>query len=329
MQETANQQEADAKRLLPSIQSVEGAVWAAFSASWLSLRLYIGGARLDAWIVAPTASFAVVTLVLSAVLPLYVREFEKKFFQHAFGAWLASVSLALDAATSKGAQQAFLADPWLSVASVALSAAFATVQMLAAAGAAGNAMFAGQGGLWVDSYFLLVTAAQACAFRSSQPGAAALIIAFNVMSVWGLGARMWKLPEHVSVGAVSLHAFLEIARYALHVVTLITAAAAAYLADTTTFGLLVLSVPGLAAGALQLAQAVRPAEQVGAGSSEPSAPTEEVIARTNQGEMAARATQGEITARVTQGDMAARLPQGDALLFARTRTLTARAKKAL
>lgn len=310
------QEESTKRTQLPSIQSVEGAVWAAFSASWLSLRLYISSARLDSWILAPTACFAVVTLGLGAGLPNYVRHFEQKLFQHSFGAWLASVALALDVSTSRGAQRAFLADPWLSVASVALSVAFATVQMLIAAGAAGANMFAGQNHLWIDSYFLLVTAAQACAFRAAQPGAAGLIVALNVISVWGLGARMWKLPDHVSVGLVSLQSFLEIARYSLHVVALVTAATAAYLADTTTFGLLVMSVPGLLAGALQVAEGVtqKPilTQDEPAESAEPSAPTEEALRRAEQGQVATAFPQ-----------------QGDALLFARTRTLTARGKKAL
>lgn len=301
---------------LPKIQSVEGAVWAAFSASWLALRLYLGSARLDAWIIAPTASFALVNLGLGAGLPNFVRHFEEKFFQHAFGAWLAAVAMALDVSTSKSAHKALLADPWLSVASVALSMAFSTIQMLIAAGAAGGRMFVGQNHLWTDSYFMLVTAAQACAFRASQPAAAGVVVALNVISVWGLGARMWKLPDHVSIGLLSLQAFLEIARYSLHVVALITAAAAAYLAETTTFGLLLLSVPGLFAGALQLAGEVtqKPilAQEEPVESSEPSAPTEEAIRRAEQPQVAARFPQ-----------------QGDALLFARTRTLTARGKKAL
>jgi hypothetical protein len=307
---------AEEKRQRPSIQAVEGAVWAALSASWLALRLSLGPARLDAWIVAPTACFAVVTLAMSAALPQYTRQVEEKFFQCAFGAWLASLCLALDASTSRGAQEAFLNDPWLSVASVALSTAFATVQMLAAAGAAGDRMFAGQQDLWLDVYFLLVTAAQACAFRNSQQGATGVVIALNVFSVWGLGARMWKLPDQVNIGLVSLQTFLEIARYSLHVVTLLTALAAAYLANTTTFALAAVSVPGLFAGALQLAESItkKPVlpQEPPSENHEPSAPTEAEIRRAEQ----------------AQGQTAARFTQGDALLFARTRTLTTRLKRA-
>jgi len=241
-----------------SAYSVEGAVWAAFTWSWLSLRLYVSPADLDAWILAPGSCFAVVSLALCCTFPLQSGKIEASFFQVAFGTWLACLVAVVELGTTTAARQRYLPDPWLSVASLAVSLAFCTVQTLLSAASVAPDFFVDPRHLWADTYLLLATAFYAALFRETQLAASAAVLAANLLAMASLGAKLWKLPANAIVGTVTVQVFLESFLFASQLAALIAALGGAYAAGMTSFALLALSLPATAAVTARLARAIAP-----------------------------------------------------------------------
>lgn len=241
-----------------SAYAVEGAVWAAFTWSWLALRLYLSTAHLDAWILAPGSCFAVVNLALCCVFPSQSRRIETTFFQVAAGTWLACLAAVVELGTTTAARQRYLPDPWLSVASLAVSLAFCTVQTLLSAASVAPDLFADPRHLWADTYILLATAFYAALVREAQLAASAVVLVANLLAMASIGAKLWKLPAGAVVGTVTVQVFLESSLFASQLAALIAALGGAYAAGMTSFALVALSVPATATVTTRLARAIAP-----------------------------------------------------------------------
>lgn len=305
-----------------SAYAVEGAVWAAFTWSWLSLRLFLSPANLDGWILLPGSCFAVISLVLCCAFPSQSRRIEASLFQVVAGTWLACLAAVVELGTNTAACQRYLADPWLSVASLAVSLAFCTVQTLLSAASVAPDLFADPRHLWADAYLLFATAFYAALVRETQVVATAVVLALNLLTMACLGAKLWKLPAGAVVGTVTAQVFLESSLFASQLTALIAALGGGYAAGMTSFALLTLSIPATATITVRLARAVAPS----AATRQPrdpapaaEGPSEEPVQPSAPPEPPARVA---LPAMLPVGGIS-----GDALLFGRAKPMAKILKK--
>jgi len=311
-----------------SAYAVESAVWGCFTGSWIALRNMASAAVLDTLVVIPGACLAICSLLICSVTPTRSPAIESSVAQMNFGTWLASVCHVVEVSTNALARKRILADPYLSMASLGISLALSTIQMLISASSVSPNLFHTELSLWADIYLVLVTAFQAGLLGEMYTGSAVVIVLLNMASLFALMCKIWlhdtgslfRVDARRVVGPITFEALIEILLFCLQSLTWISAMASAYSAGTTAYALAIVSLPAIGVLIARLVRAIRSPRviepeviNVGPEADQPSAPSEAQV-RTA---LPAQPATLQFSSKST----------GDALLFSRTRPLAGRLKK--
>lgn len=233
-----------------SIYTVEGAVWACLSVSWLAIRLSASRSPLDESAVVLAAALAL-TNFACASLSTDSKNAQRLYFQVVFAAWVSLAYQVADCLSVPALSDKYLNSPGLghffSVFSVAVSLALLTVQMLVAGAAVPDVLW--QGTEWTDVLVALAALFQACAFhghpQSAEYAISVLIIimSFSILALTCV-CSLVVFPLSSGIGSLSVDQILQISSISLKVVCSGFALGLAYSSGSATWALpLVLLVP--------------------------------------------------------------------------------------
>jgi len=230
-----------------TIYAVEGAVWAALTAAWISLRLAMAASLADQSMLVSAALLSVFHLILSSALSDSPKT-EEAYFNAVLPIFIAYAALVGDAAVSPArVDRAFFGGLALFLVPAAVSLAFLTVQtLLAAAAASRDGSPWKPEAMWLDGAILLTTAVQACLFQQHQLGIASTLLGLHIGFIVSLGARLWKFSPDTMLGSISMPYFLEILHCCLIGVICALAIGGAYDSGTTVWALIVVLAPLMA-----------------------------------------------------------------------------------
>jgi hypothetical protein len=270
------------------IYTIEAAVWAALTFSWISLRAFLAGASLDAVVTCPPAALGLLYLALLVTSGGSAKDIKSCYFQTLFGFWMATLTLSLDLASSPLAWKSFLRDPYFSLASVAVSQSFSTVQVLLAGAGASPDPFKAARGAWADVYVASSTVLQACCQSRAESSLQYFLLFLSGACVTCVVTRSVAAPLVLPGNNEIAHLAVESVLFASQMAAVISTLACAYYGQATVFALLIAS--GLATATLCLRftafvtgqgqQVTHPTGQAGEGDDAytPSAPPQSSVA---------------------------------------------------
>jgi hypothetical protein len=239
-----------------TIYAVEGVVWAALEAGWISLRLAMADSLLDQSILAAAALLSVFHLLLSSALGDSPKT-EEAYFNAVLPMWITYAALVGDAAVAPARlDRALFGGLTLFLVPAAISLAFLTVQtLLAAAAASRDGPLWRPEGMWLDGSILLLTAAHACI--SNPPsvglGLSSTVLSLHILFLGSLGARLWEFDvEQHHVGSITAQYFLEIVHLCLIALICIITVVESYISGTTVWALILALAPLVALSVVRL-----------------------------------------------------------------------------
>lgn len=308
-----------------SSYAVEESVWGVLGLCWLALRANISMCNADIYIVVRSCAFSILNVLTCSIIPMQARKLEIFFFQMTFGTWLAALVVVMEVSSIERVSQAVLNDPYLSMSSMSVSFAWLTVLMLMTGAAVSPDTWKCQPrNLWADIYVVEVATFHACLVRAVQPGGFYVALVLNILALVCVCIKQWGFAQDLKIGNIFVNTLLELVSFSFEMALLITVIAMAYSYSTTSFALVVFSIPAVVVFAARLATSfmapvkptamepstrdvpnVQPAEP--APHPVPSEPTSKSLSHPFQ----------HANLRIT----------GDALLFGRTRTLQSKLKK--
>ena len=151
------------------IYSIEGAVWGALTAAWVSARLALAPSATDYATLISAVSASVVNLVASSTLA-NSEEVHAAYFNIVFSLWITYAyvvtevgSAVSDARTSL--EKSFFGGMYLPLIAAAISLSFLTVQMLIAAAAIHQRLW--ESLAWLDIAIVFINTAQASVWKQS------------------------------------------------------------------------------------------------------------------------------------------------------------------
>ena len=239
-----------------TIYSVEGAVWACLTISWLVARLSLSKSPLEESVLIAGAALALGNLLCGS-LANDREQGERLCFHMTFALWLFFVYAVAECLSTPALGDKLTLSPSLgsvlSVASVGLSLALLTIQTLVAGAAVSESLWAGAA--WADAFLPLVASFQACASHTtaSSMSLSALVLwtSFCVFTLFGIRFA-FSLPLESKVGLITLDQFLEILSLSLKSCCTVFALVLAYANGKTTWALPAAFAVPLAIGTLKL-----------------------------------------------------------------------------
>jgi hypothetical protein len=233
-----------------SIYSVEGAVWACLTVSWLAIRNSASKSPLEEASLVVAAALAFTNLLCTS-FSQERKATQRLYFQLIFAVWVAFAYEIADCLTASKLSDRYLNSPGigrsLSIFSAAVSLALLTVQMLIAAAAVPELLW--QGTEWTDVLVALAASFQACAHHGNpQSVEYALSVLVVMMSFCVLATTAVRLlavfPPTFGIGLLSVDQILQIINISLKVVSSGFALGLAYSTGSPTWALpLVLFIP--------------------------------------------------------------------------------------
>lgn len=222
-----------------TIYSVEGAVWAALSVSWLIARTSISRSPLEEAAIIPAAILGVSNLLCSSISSNRENS-ERLYFQMIFAVWFAFLYEILECITIPELTSRYLhhssLGSILSVASASLSLAIVTVQTLIASAPVSDTLW--QDYSWTYATVPLVSSFHACSSHdTAQSMGLSAVILFSGASVFSLliVRAAGQFPLDMGILDLSLDQILEITCISLKVLCAIFALSLAYTTGHTTW----------------------------------------------------------------------------------------------
>lgn len=234
-----------------SLYSIEGVVWSALAAGWLTARLALTTSVID--------QFAMVTAIVSSVVnmlacsALYqLDQVQSALFGIMFPIWITYAYVIAEAATVSSAvtrvylEKALFGGMYLPLVAAAISFAFLSVHVLITAAAIYQHLWLSSA--WLDNSVILITTLQACLCHRapSENSIFAIVLAVNLLIILLAVPRTSNIPKDFKVWGVNIFPIMEYANTTLLCMSVALTIGMAYASETTNYALSVVLIPCLA-----------------------------------------------------------------------------------
>ena len=205
---------------MASIHNVESFVWACFTCSWLALRLNISRSPLEEFTLIPHAILAVGALLARSTSDAS-GIVDKLLFQLGFGMWLTMIYATVEGLVTENFRKSVLENTTYAVASVSISLAFSTIQMLIEGAAVKDDPWYTH--TWATATIVWVSTLHTCTKHDTQLSMTSLVITLwaNICIIVLKFLQLSDFPLEFGVGVLSLRQILDILSVSFQVVTIV------------------------------------------------------------------------------------------------------------